>query len=476
MAKQVIMPRFGMTQEEATIVQWIKSDGERVEKGDPICEVTTDKVNMEVEAPQDGILSDIRYKEGDTVPVTLVIATIMSEQERRAFESGPAAAKTESEPESRPTQPVTPPPAVAATPLAKRMAAAEGVSLDGVPGSGAGGKITREDVRRELNGRALQDTNGGHPVEKAPAAIAPTAFEGKVPASPAARSLAREHGIDLKNVPGSGPEGRVQGWDVSAYAHTLQVAQDQASVQAQPAVADGAAQPAQLPGVEVIPLEGMRKTIADRLQASYQQAPHIFMDLEIDMGRAMALREALNPRRPEGRQPLSLTVLIVRACALALRDQPLLNSHFVDGQIRRFQEINIGMAVALEEGLIVPVIHAADQQGLNGLGDTVAELSLKAREGRLRPDDVSGGTFTISNLGMFGIDHFTAILNPPQVGILAVGRVARRFVPGENDQPVARSLMNVSLSADHRVIDGLVGARFLSALKNYLENPNLLIG
>ncbi len=459
MAKQVIMPRFGMTQEEATIVQWLCGDGDRVEKGDPICEVTTDKVNMEVEAPENGLLSDIRFKEGDTVPVTQVIATIMSEQERREFLAS-AESKPEPKAESKPAPAAGPAAAVIVTPLAKRMAAVEGVALDGVPGSGAGGKITRADVRRELNGRVEKTSTGERPGEQAPA--------GKTPASPAARALARQQGIRLEDVPGTGHQGRVQGWDVTKYAQALKQAQPQP-----PAPVEAPA--GEQPEVEVIALEGMRKTIADRLQASYQQAPHIFMDVEIDMGRAMALREALNPRQPQGRRPLSLTVLIVRACALALREQPLLNSHFVDGQVRRYARINIGMAVALESGLIVPVIRDADRQGLNGLGDTVAGLSEKARDGKLRPDDVSAGTFTISNLGMFGVDHFTAILNPPQVGILAVGRVARRFVPDENDRPVARSLMNVSLSADHRVIDGLVGARFLSALKKYLESPNLLL-
>ncbi len=458
MAKQVIMPRFGMTQEEATIVEWMCADGDRVEKGDPICEVTTDKVNMEVEAPEDGILSDIRFREGDTVPVTQVIATIMSEQERREFTAGEEPAKAERKPESKPAGPI------AATPLAKRMAAAEGVSLDGLPGSGAGGKITGQDIRRELNGQGPKSPAGERP---------DPVLTGKVPASPAARAVARKQGINLEDVPGTGAQGRVQGWDVAQYAQTLKAAQPQPVVPA--AQAPDTITGSQQAGVEVTALEGMRKTIAERMQASYQHAPHIFMDVEIDMGRAMALRAALNPRRPEGRQPLSLTALIVRACSLALRDEPLLNSHFVDGAIRRYEQINIGVAVALESGLIVPVIHEADKRGLNGLGDALAELSQKAREGGLRPDDVSGGTFTVSNLGMYGIDHFTAILNPPQVGILAVGRVARRFVPDEYDQPAARSLMNVSLSADHRAIDGLVGARFLHALKNYLENPNLMV-
>jgi pyruvate dehydrogenase E2 component (dihydrolipoamide acetyltransferase) len=468
MSKAIIMPRFGFTQEDATIVTWLVKEGTRVEKGDPICEVTTDKVNMEVEATADGILSNFQYQEGDTVLVTKVIAYILEGNETPG-QPAPSTAPQVSAPvtsiEKETVQPAaasivaTP---FAATPVARRMAAVEGVPLESLQGSGAGGLITREDVKRALSERQ-----------------APATATGKVSATPAARRLAAQYGIPLHSVPGTGLEGRVQGWDVEAYHQHHSQARPAAApmVEARPAAPQEAAPEPQAPasGVEIIPLEGMRRTIADRLTASYQQAPHIFLDMQIDMGRSMALREALNPRRPEGRAPISLTALIVKACALALRQQPLLNSHFRDEKIYRYDAINIGMAVALESGLIVPVIANADQKNLNELGDEVNDLSQRAREGKLRPKDVADGTFTISNLGMFGIDRFTAIINPPQVGILAVGRVARQFVPGENDQTVARSLMTASLSADHRVIDGLVGARFLAALRELLESPNLLL-
>jgi pyruvate dehydrogenase E2 component (dihydrolipoamide acetyltransferase) len=459
MAKSVIMPRFGMTQEEAEIVNWLCEEGSRVEQGDPICEVTTDKVNMEVEAPTTGILTNIRFKEGETVPVTQVIAEIVSEQEYQKLDT---QSLSEKQKESH-TQPVlhpTPPPVVSATPLAQRIAAAEGLSLDGMQGSGTRGKITREDIQRVLNTREVTESSG-------------LSSPGKIAASPAARSFAKYHGIELENVAGTGPEGRVQGWDVRKYQQDFESAALIPEVR--PVASTVPAWTTEQNDVEIIPIEGMRKTIAGRLQASYQQAPHIFLNMEINMDRAIALRAVLNPRLPAGREPVSLTAMIVKACALALRDQPLLNSHLVEDKIYRFKHIHVGMAVALEEGLIVPVIHDADREGLNGLGDRVADLSSRARQGKLRPDDVSGGTFTISNLGMFGIDQFTAIINPPQVGILAVGRIARRFVPDENDQPAAQSLMNVTLSADHRVIDGLAAARFLNSLRDRLENPNLLL-
>jgi pyruvate dehydrogenase E2 component (dihydrolipoamide acetyltransferase) len=459
MAKSVIMPRFGMTQEEAEIVKWLCAEGSRVEQGDPICEVTTDKVNMEVEAPSTGILTNIRFKEGETVPVTQLIAEIVSEQEYQKLDT---QSLSEKQKESK-TQPVlhpTPPPAVSATPLAQRIAAAEGLALDGMQGSGTRGKITREDIQRALDTRAVTESSGLNSL-------------GKIAASPAARSFAKDHGIELENVAGTGPGGRVQGWDVRKYQQDFQSAALTPEVGAVASTAP--AWTTERNDVEIIPIEGMRKTIAGRLQVSYQQAPHIFLNMEINMDRAIALRAAINPRLPAGREPVSLTAMIVKACALALRDQPLLNSHLVEDKIYRFNHVHIGMAVALEEGLIVPVIRDADREGLNGLGDRVADLSSRARQGKLRPDDVSGGTFTISNLGMFGIDQFTAIINPPQVGILAVGRIARRFVPDENDQPAAHSLMNVTLSADHRVIDGLAAARFLNSLRDHLENPNLLL-
>ncbi|MEN4100252.1 MAG: E3 binding domain-containing protein, partial [Anaerolineaceae bacterium] len=323
MAKPVIMPRFGMTQEEADIVRWLRADGERVEQGDPICEVTTDKVNMEVEAPASGILAGIRFKEGDTVAVTTIIAYIVNEQE---YQTQSYAADQQAKPETTP-QPDTQPAAdipVSATPLAQRIAAAEGISLAGLQGSGAGGKIVREDVRRALDRREAE--------------AAPVLQPGKVPASPAARSLAAQHGIALAEVAGSGPQGRVQGWDVQKHRQEL--------LEARPIAAPPSPEAAP-PDVEILPLQGMRKTIANRVQASYQQAPHIYLTMEICMDRAIALRAALNPRLPAGREAVSITALIVKACALALRAQPMLNSHFIEDKVHRFQQVNIGMAVAL---------------------------------------------------------------------------------------------------------------------------------
>jgi pyruvate dehydrogenase E2 component (dihydrolipoamide acetyltransferase) len=205
------------------------------------------------------------------------------------------------------------------------------------------------------------------------------------------------------------------------------------------------------------------------MQASWQQIPHIMFTLDIDMGRAMAMREQFNARFGGEKPPVSMTAVVIKASAAALRLHPQLNSYYKGDQILVIPEVNIGVAVALEDGLIVPVVHNADAKSLYQVGQEVNDLSRRAREGSLRPEDVVDGTFTLSNLGMFGIDHFTAIINPPQVAILATGRIARRFVPDQADQPALRSLMTVTLSADHRVVDGAEAARFLTEFKAILE-------
>lgn len=432
MAKEIIMPRFGMTQEEATIVRWMVKNGERVEYGDPLCEVTTDKINMEVEAPADGILDGIRFAEGETVPVTEIIAFLLAEGESvpEIAEVGGVEPEDDKSTGQEPDRTTS----IKATPVARRMAAHENLELGVITGSGNGGKITSQDVRDFLESQAA----GGQ------------SSTGKLRASPAARRLAREKGVDLKQVPGSGPKGRVQGWDVE---------QRTASAAALPAGA--------LPGVT--PLQGMRRTIAERMQSSWQSIPHISFALDIDMSRAIAMRQDLIARYRAEQPRISITAVLIKACAAALRQHPLLNSYFREDEILTLPEVNIGFAVALEQGLIVPVIHQADEKNLAQIGSEVSDLSKRARAGSLHPRNVADGTFTLSNLGMFSVDQFTAIINPPQVAILAVGRTADRFVPDEDKSPVLRPMMTVTLSADHRVVDGAEAARFLTTLQGILE-------
>lgn len=452
MSKEVIMPKFGFTQEDGTIVRWLKQEGDHVERGDPLLEVTTDKVNMEVEAPEDGILAGLQYQEGATVPVTVVIAYILSEGE--ALPELPAIlAKPSSAGVSG--QEALPPRSVHTTPVARRVAEVEGVDITQVPGTGPGGKIIRQDVEQYRSGQTPQ------PVKDR--------SDGKLRATPAARRAAREHGLNLMEVPGSGPQSRVQEADVIALARQ--------PTPAQPALL--AVRPFEMPVSAqesvVIPLEGMRRTIAERMQASAQQAPHVMFTLDIDMTRATSFREDANARLGKDQGSISMTAIIIKAAAWTLRQHPIMNSYLHNNQIIILPYVNVGMAVALEDGLIVPVIRNADTKGLAQIGAEVVELAARARDGRLRPSDVTDGTFTVSNLGMYGIDHFTAIINTPQVGILAVGRIARRFVPDENDQPVVKPIMTVTLSTDHRVVDGANAAQFVATLRDALEEPARIV-
>ena len=439
MAQPVIMPKFGFTQESSVIVQWIKKPGEAVEKGDPIVEVSTDKVNMEVEATATGILDGVRYQEGDTVPVTEVIAFIRGANEPPLTAESVAPRSATSTPATLKTAEVR------ATPVATNLAQGKGIDLGLVTGTGPSGQITKRDVEDYL----LSQTGSTGPL-------------GKVRAVPAARRLAQESGVDLAQVQGTGPRGRVQSADV------------QAAIIRQPQVAT---MPLATPGsnvVRAIPLEGMRLTIATRMQKSAQEAPHIVFDVDIDVTAAESLRARANQGLKENQRHISLTAIIANTCAWALERHPLVNSRLDGKQILVLADVNIGIATALDEGLIVPVVRAANRKSIGEIAEDIAELVDRARNNRLRPEDVMDGTFTISNLGMFGIDRFTAIINPPQTAILAVGRTTKRIVPDEQDRPVARPILTVTLSADHRVIDGAIAARFLSDVRAALEQPGLL--
>ena len=390
----VIMPKFSMTQEEGRVMAWLVAEGDIIEKGDPLLEVETDKVTMEVEAPESGVLRGVAVKEGDVAPVTAVIAHIVLPGE--VWRAEP----------------------VKATPVARRMAAAAGVNVGDVP---AAGKVRRQDVEAYLD---------------------------KVRATPAARRLARAQGVDLTAVNGSGPRGRVQAKDVVS-----------------PVVEEKAVQP----------VSAMRRTIAERLTRSYQTIPHITFTVAADMTAVTDLRRRLN-ERGDGVK-VSVTAVLVKVCAWALGRQPLVNASWrVDG-IQLHEQAHIGVAVALDDGLIVPVVQNAAHLGLAAIADQVQDLTARARNGRLQPADVQGGTFTISNLGMWGVEQFTAVINPPQSAILAVGRIVKQPVveTAVGDELVIRPMMKMTLSVDHRIIDGAVAARFLQDVVAALEQPDRLL-
>ncbi|TFH36202.1 MAG: 2-oxo acid dehydrogenase subunit E2, partial [Anaerolineales bacterium] len=348
-----------------------------------------------------------------------------------AVETAPVELPTGTEPISE---------AVHASPVARRVAEVQGVPLAQVAGSGPAGRITRADVERHLT-------------SSKPSAVA---FDSSgVRATPAARRVARERQLSLGQIAGSGPHGRVQAADVLAFKDI----------------------PGPTPSYVVsgkpvlVPLEGMRKTIADRMQASAQNAPHITFSLHVDMSRAIAFRNSVNAQLPAGQNKVSMTALLVKLSAWALSRHPFMNAYMRDDGILLLPHVNVGVAVALESGLIVPVVRDADQKGLFQIAADVDELSQRARAGQLLPDDVADGSFTISNLGMFGIDQFTAIINPPQVGILAVGRTVESFMPDANGQPVLKPMMTITLSADHRAVDGAQAGSFIAELRMALEEP-----
>jgi len=419
---EVIMPKLGLTMEEGTIIRWLKGEGEEIEKGKPLFEVQTDKVVMEVGAPASGTLGKILTPEGDTVPVVQVIAYILEPGEE-APEEWPIPAAVA---EAAPAKPV-PGAKVLATPAARRLARDKGIDPTQVKGSGEGGIITREDLLRFLEEKP------------APEVTAPE----RVKASPRARRVAQEKGVDLSQVQGTGPQGRITESDLLDFL---------------------AAQELLTPGP-------IQRLTAQRMTESFTSTPHFYLTIEAKATKLVELRERLQPIMEEkAGVRLTFTDILIVLVAKALRDHPLANASWEKGRIRVWKEINIGLATAVEEGLMVPVIKKADEKGLAQIAGERKELADKAVKGRLSLEELEGGTFTLTNLGMFGVDEFGAIINPPQSAILAVGRIAERPVV-EEGQVVARPTIRLTLSVDHRVWDGAEGARFLSDLKALIEGP-----
>lgn len=466
MPTAVIMPKYEMTQETGTVGTWLKAEGEFVRKGEVILEIETDKVSMDVESPADGTLVGISAGPGQVVPVGQPIAYLL-----RAGETWPEQASETSQTPVEPTPAVKSesprPPAVAASPLAARMANELGIDLNGVAGSGPRGKVTRKDIENHIQ------------------ASTPTAGDdGKLRAVPAARQLARELGIDLQQIHGTGPQGRIQSADVRAFAaqrDQVAAVAPAAPLPAQPASdtvaeAQPVAAPAGAPAIRrMVPLTSIRRTIAERMIASVREAPQFIVSVDADMTRSLAIVEDLKAGAAADQPRITLTTLLIRACAWSLARHPEANSAFLDGQIAEWDEVNVGVATAIDAGLIVSVIRGADKLGMRAIAAQLAALTARAREGRLKLEDLQGGTFTLSNLGMFGIDRFTAILNPPQAAILAVGRTAKRPVVLDDDRLEARPVATLTLTADHRVLDGASAARFLATIQKALERPGIMM-
>jgi pyruvate dehydrogenase E2 component (dihydrolipoamide acetyltransferase) len=403
MATEIKLPRLGQGMESGTIVKWLKSEGDKVEKGEPLYELDTDKVTQEVEADASGVLLKISIQEGE-VEVGKTIAVIGEEGER--VETAPPAEEKEEEKEEEPE-----------TPAAREERPAE--------------------VRE----------------------IKPAVEDGRIKASPLARRIARERGIELSAVAGTGPEGRVVAEDV-----------ERAAASAAPAPA--AARAAPVEGVEIEQLSSMRKTIARRLTEAWE-APVFQLGVTVDMGRALELRERLVQMHGDGVKP-TISDLLTKICAAALMRHRAVNALFKGDAVELHPTANIGIAVAVPKGLVVPVIPGCERKSIAEIAAARAAAVERARAGKLQQADLEGGTFTISNLGMYGIERFIAVLNPPEAAILAVGSTEEKPVVVDG-QVVVRPRMELTLTCDHRAIDGATGAEFLGDVKAFLEEPGLAL-
>ncbi|MBI1985245.1 MAG: pyruvate dehydrogenase complex dihydrolipoamide acetyltransferase [Rhodospirillales bacterium] len=421
---QILMPALSPTMTDGKLAKWHKKEGDAVESGDVLAEIETDKATMEVEAVDEGTLGKILVAEGtEGVLVNQPIALLLEEGEDASALKGAGVAAPAAKP-------------AAAPPAPKPVAPA---------------------------------------AVKAPApAPAPKAAGGRVFASPLARRLAGQHNLDLTRISGSGPRGRVVKRDIEAAAAG-------SGARMTPAVAAQAVAPITvsaegLPPYREIPNSSIRKVVARRLTEAKQQIPHFYLSVDCEIDRLLALRKELNDAAPEGEGNYKLSVndFVIRAVALALGRVPAANAMWTDAAIRRFDRADISVAVAIEGGLITPVIRAAALKSIVAISDEMKGLATKARAGKLKPEEYQGGTFTISNLGMYGIKTFAAIINPPQGCILAVGAGEQRAVVKGGQLAVA-TLMSCTLAVDHRVVDGAVGAEFLAAFKKLIEAPATIL-
>jgi pyruvate dehydrogenase E2 component (dihydrolipoyllysine-residue acetyltransferase) len=426
MAKNVIMPALGMAQESGVLVNWLKREGESVTKGEPLMEIETDKATVEIEAPESGFLGGILAKAGDVVPVGQTIAWILA-----AGEQPPVSIQSEVKPQTA-SQSTS----LEVSPLARKIAEEHGVDLALLKSNG--GRIEKADVLAYLD--ATRQTQP-EPASVFTAASSPRRLK---PASPKARRLALERGIDIATIAGSGPDGAVLAADVP-----LEVA----------------------PASEIETPGTIWRVMAERMTESWATVPHFYLVREADASNLIEWRTRVSAavEKRSGIKP-TYTDLLVKLIGFTLREHPRLHAAWADGNIQLNKDINIGIATAIDEGLVVPVIRAADTLSIGEIAAQRKDLIERAQNRKLRPTDISDGTFTLSNLGMYNVDAFSAILNPPQAAILAVGRIAERVVP-RSGQVVIRPMMVMTLSCDHRVVDGARGAQFLDDLASLIEQP-----
>ena len=418
MAEVIRMPRMSDTMEEGVIVSWLKKEGEPVKTGDLLAEIETDKATMDFESLWEGTLLHIGAKEGEAIPIDGIIAVIGKKGEdfkAALAEAGNAAPET-------------------SAPADNTSSAEPAVSAASAPNA---------------------------PAKTAAPASTSDSDADRLKASPLAKAMAKESGIDIASIKGTGDQGRIVRRDVEAAIETS--GSEAPAVSVAPVFGQES--------YEEVNISQMRKTIARRLAESKFSAPHFYLTIEISMGRASDARQRILEMSGE---KVSFNDMVVKACAMALRKHPAVNSSWMGDKIRRNHHIHVGVAVAVSEGLLVPVIRHTDLKSMTQINAEVKVLAAKAKDKKLQTDEMQGNTFTISNLGMFGIEEFTAIINPPDACILAIGAIIEKPII-QNGQVVAGKMMKVTLSCDHRVVDGATGAQFLQTVKQYLEEPMMML-
>jgi pyruvate dehydrogenase E2 component (dihydrolipoamide acetyltransferase) len=446
----VLMPQLGETVAEGKITQWFKSAGDAIKPGDNLFEIETDKVSMEVPSTTAGVLAEIRVPAGEVAPVGAVVAVIAD----GTAASVPPAAEALSKPAPpSAAAPAARPPSVAAPVAAAQPAAAARVKLDPF-----------FEVRTPQRNYGPARLAGGRSV------------------TPLARRLAAEGGIDLAAVSPSGPHGRIVARDVEAAARAAPKAAPRRTAPAAvgpraegPSAEDVKALYRDVPFQEV-PLDGMRRIIATRLVQAKQTIPHFYLTADVEIGRLITLREEANAAAPKDNDgnpafKLSLNDVIIKAWAAALQRVPAANAVWAQDRILRLQHCDVAVAVAIDGGLITPVIRRAEVKALSAISNEMKDMAARARERRLKPDEYQGGSTTISNLGMYGVREFSAIINPPQATVLAVGAARRQAVETQDGGVAFASVLSVTLSCDHRVVDGALGAELLAAFKRFVEQP-----
>ena len=441
------------TMTKGKIGKWLVKEGDTITEGQPILEIETDKVVHEQESPCDGVIAQLFAEEGNDVPVNALLAIIADpgeEIERVEVDTIQDQVQIDESEQSKseptiqkiiPQETIQAGESLKASPAAKQLAEKLGIDLSQVKASGPGGRILESDIHRYIETRGPAHTEST-----------------RLKASPLARRLAKEFGLNLTSIEGSGPDGRIVRDDVLQASTTI---------------------PAQVLNTETTPLEsiefsGIRKIIAERMTLSVQTNASVTLHTEVDTTSLVELREQFNESLQEQDVKLTYTDLIVKITASGLQKHPRLNATLTDDKIELLKDINIGVAVALDDGLVVPVIRNVDNIGLATISEQIRTAAEKARNNQLTPGELQGGTFTITNLGNFGIDAFTPIINPPECGILGVGRIVKKPVVQGKDI-VIRSMMALSLTFDHRIVDGAPAAQFLQTISQYMQNPYLLL-